>query len=189
MTRLPPSATICRSDSFTPSGTVRTAEVTQRSYGYDTVRLTDTGWRVDLQLAATRARFTDSDPAGDRIPGAIERVASMGLTYDPGGRWYATLQERYFGSRPMVEDNSERSPMTSLTNARVGYRIDRTWQVRLDVFNLFNRKSDDVTYFYNSCLRPELADPRCAPGGGGIPGQHFHPVEPLSARLSVSATF
>jgi outer membrane receptor protein involved in Fe transport len=28
---------------------------------------------------------------------------------------------------------------TSLTNLRVGYRIDRTWQVRLDVFNLFNR--------------------------------------------------
>ncbi|MCA3130138.1 MAG: TonB-dependent receptor [Betaproteobacteria bacterium] len=151
--------------------------------------LTDTGWRVDLQVAATRARFTDNDPAGDRIPGAIDRVASVGVTYDPGGRWFAALQERFFGSRPLVEDNSERSPITSLTNARLGYRIDRTWQVRLDVFNLFNRKSDDITYFYNSCLRTELADPRCASGGGGIPGQHFHPVEPLAARLSVSATF
>ncbi len=154
--------------------------------------VTDNGWRVDLQLSASRARFSDEDPAGNFIPGSIERVASLGVTYDPGGRWFAALQERYFGSRPLVEDNSERSPITSLTNLRVGYRIDRTWQVRLDVFNLFNRKNDDITYFYNSCLRSEQGDARCnplAPSRDGIPGQHFHPVEPLAARVSVSATF
>ena len=38
---------------------------------------------VDADLAFTRARFTDDDPAGTRIPGALDRVISAGVTFEP----------------------------------------------------------------------------------------------------------
>jgi outer membrane receptor protein involved in Fe transport len=155
------------------------------------------GWLVDLQLAWSRSRFRDDAPQGNYIPGSIERVASFGVTYDPGGKWFASLQTRYFGPRPLIEDNSVQSSSTNLANLRVGYRIDKTWLVKLDLLNIFNRKQSDIEYYYASCLRSELgggayANPACAGAAGtrtGVNDIHFHPVEPFAARVSVSATF
>jgi outer membrane receptor protein involved in Fe transport len=155
------------------------------------------GWLVDLQLAWSRSRFRDPAPEGNFIPGSIERVAALGVTYDPGGKWFASLQTRYFGPRPLIEDNSVTSRSTNLTNVRLGYRVDKTWQVRLDLLNIFNRKQSDIDYYYASCLRSELtggtyANPACTGGAGsrtGLNDIHFHPVEPFAARVSVSASF
>ena len=63
----------------------------------------------DADLAWSRARFTDADPAGDRIPGAVERVASAGVTIDSGRLAFGSLRLRYFGPRNLVEDGSVRS--------------------------------------------------------------------------------
>ncbi len=155
------------------------------------------GWLVDLQLAWSRSRFTDPAPEGDYIPGSIQRVASLGVTYDPGGKWFASIQTRYFGPRPLIEDNTVTSRSTNLTNLRLGYRIDKTWQVRLDLLNIFNRKQSDIDYYYPSCLRSELAggayaNPECSGAAGtrtGVNDIHFHPVEPFAVRVSVSARF
>jgi hypothetical protein len=35
---------------------------------------------VDADLAWTHARFADADPAGSRIPNAVDRVASLAVT-------------------------------------------------------------------------------------------------------------
>src|SRR5262249_20358532 len=51
---------------------------------------------LDLNAAFTRARFTDPDPSGDRIPGAPESVASAGLTADSTNGWFGSLRWRYF---------------------------------------------------------------------------------------------
>ena len=67
---------------------------------------------IDAELAVTRARFRDN-PAGDRIPGAVERTATLGVTVDNEGSWYGALQVRHFGPRPLVEDNTIRSPGTA----------------------------------------------------------------------------
>ena len=154
------------------------------------------GLLVDLQLAWSRARFTQSDPAGDNIPGSIQRVASLGITWNPGEKWFIAVQQRYFGPRPLIEDNSVRSHSTNLTNLRMGYRVDKTWQVRLDIFNLFNRKASDVDYFYASCIRSDTvganATPACQGPAGtrtGVNDVHFHPVESIGGRVSVSASF
>jgi len=43
-------------------------------------------WLVlDLDAAATRARFTNFDPVGDRIPGAATSVVSAGAQLDDSG--------------------------------------------------------------------------------------------------------
>ena len=70
----------------------------------------------DLTAAFTRARFDDDDPAGNRIPGAPDAVASAGMTLDNLNGWFGSLRWRYFGSRALIEDNSVRSESTSLLN-------------------------------------------------------------------------
>jgi len=60
----------------------------------------------DLDFAYTHARFTDFDPAGDRIPGAPAVVASGGVTFGGDTGWFGALRARYFGPRPLIEDDS-----------------------------------------------------------------------------------
>ena len=55
-----------------------------------------TDWMIlDADLAWSEPRFSDNDPAGDRIPGAVERVASLGLTLDAG-------QDLVWGRAPAI---------------------------------------------------------------------------------------
>lgn len=135
---------------------------------------------LDVDLAWSRARFTDGDTAGDRIPGAIEKIASVGMSVVDVGPWSGTVLLRHFGSRPLVEDNSVRSGGTTLVNLRAGYRIDRRWNVGLDVFNLFDRKANDIDYFYASQMAGE---------GAPVEDVHFHPVEPRHFRVTLSGRF
>jgi hypothetical protein len=53
--------------------------------------------------------------------------------------------------------------------------------VTLDVFNLFDRKANDIEYYYASRLPGEPA--------AGVEDRHFHPAEPRTVRLSVSLRF
>ena len=135
----------------------------------------------DLDLAVSHARYTQSDPAGDHVPGALVRVASFGMTLNDLGAWSGAFQMRYFGPRPLVEDNSVTSASTAIAYLRAGYRIDRRWQLTADVFNLFDRHASDVDYYYTSRLPGEPAQ--------GADDVHYHPVEPRTVRLTVRATF
>ena len=135
----------------------------------------------DLDLAASRSRYTQYDPAGNFIPGSIDKVASFGVTVTDQGPWSAALQLRYFGPRPLVEDNSVRSASTTLAYARIGYQLNRQARLSLDVFNLFDKRASDIDYYYASRLPGEAAE--------GVADRHFHPVEPRSVRLSLAYAF
>jgi hypothetical protein len=136
---------------------------------------------LDADLALSRARFSDRDPAGDRVPGAVDRVASLGVSVVDLGRWFGHVQLRHFGPRPLVEDNSQRSKATTLAYLRVGLRLGSDVRVALDVFNLFDRRASDIDYFYASRLRGEPAE--------GVEDIHFHPVEPRRFRVTLTANF
>lgn len=135
---------------------------------------------LDMDLALSKARFTHTDPAGQYIPGAINKLASVGATVTNWGNWFGSVQLRYFGPRPLIEDNSVRSNSTFLTYARVGYHINPKTTMTLDVFNLFNRKASDIDYYYESQLRGETTP---------VADKHFHPVEPRAARLTLTYNF
>jgi len=135
----------------------------------------------DLDLAASRSRYTQDDPAGNHIPGAIGKVASFGVTVTDQGPWSGAFQLRYFGPRPLIEDNSVRSASTTLAYARLAYQLNRRTRITLDVFNLLNKRASDIDYYYASRLPGEAAD--------GVEDRHFHPVEPRSARLTLSYAF
>jgi hypothetical protein len=139
------------------------------------------GLLLDLDLAASRARYTQSDPAGDFIPGSLNRVLSFGVTLDAPGPWSAAFELRHFGPRPLIEDNSVRSASTTLAYARAAYKINGSTRLSLDIFNLFARRASDIDYYYPSRLKGE--------GIEGVNDIHFHPVEPRSLRLTLAHRF
>ncbi len=138
---------------------------------------------VDADLAFARARFRDNDPDGIglRIPGSVEGVGSVALAVDNLGPWFGALQFRYFGPRPLIEDNSVRSGNTATLNGRVGYKISPRVRVDLEGFNLTNRKASAIDYYYTSRLPGEPA--------GGDNDIHFHPIESRSFRVTLSTNF
>jgi len=146
---------------------------------------------LDLDLSVSRARFTDSDPKGSDIPGAIDRVASLGVTAKDLGPWSGTVHARYFGPRPLIEDNSQRSQSSTIFSARAAYKVDAKTSVNFDVFNLFNRKANDIDYYYCSRLLTDNVSSPCFddPSKQGINGIHFHPVEPRTVRLALVARY
>jgi hypothetical protein len=135
----------------------------------------------DADYSASRARFTGFDPAGEHIPGAIESAVAVGATISELEHFYGSLRWRYFGPRPLIEDNSVRSHSTSLVNMDVGYLFPRGIRVGLEVFNLLNVKASDVDYFYASRLPGEPA--------GGVNDVHFHPTESRTVRLVAAYHF
>jgi len=62
---------------------------------------------VDLDVAYTRARFTDFDPAAIAFPAACVVEVRGHLCNETG--WFGALKARYFGPRPLIEDDSVRS--------------------------------------------------------------------------------
>jgi outer membrane receptor protein involved in Fe transport len=132
----------------------------------------------DLDFAATRARFTDDDPAGNFIPGAPAVIASAAVTIGQKTGWFGAAKFRYLGPRPLIEDDSVRSGPMRVVNANVGYRFDNGVRIQLDVLNLFNSTDHQIDYFYASRLRGEPFE-----GGNDV---HFHVVEPLAVRLTLA---
>ena len=167
------------------TGDAGTTEATRpsRRFGFELAnyyKLSD--WlTVDADVAFARARFRDYDAVGNRIPGAVEGVASLALAVDNLGPWFGAAQLRYFGPRPLIEDNSVRSSSTTVINARLGYRFSSKARVEIEGFNLANRKASAIDYYYTSRLPGEAAS--------GVDSVHFHPIESRSFRVSYVMNF
>jgi hypothetical protein len=131
---------------------------------------------IDLDAAFANARSRGYDAAGSHIPGAVEGVGQFTVTVDRNGPWSGSLRLRYFGPRPLVEDNSVRSSASLTLNGRVGYRLGKVMRVELEGFNLTNRHDSAVDYYYESRLRDEAA---------ARADVHFHPIEPRSLRITL----
>ena len=135
---------------------------------------------LDADLAFAQSRFRDANPAGDRIPGAVEGVVSLAMAVQGRGPYFGALQLRYFGPRALVADNSVRSQGTLTLNGRIGYRFSPTVKLELEGFNLTNRRDSAIDYAYTSQLKGEATP---------VDGVHFHPIEPRSFRLTLTANF
>ena len=136
---------------------------------------------LDADLAWSRARFRDQDPAGDRIPGAVEGVASAGLSVQGRGPVSGSLRLRYFGPRPLIEDDSVRSQASTTLNLRVRWRVVPRLTAHVDVLNLADAEVSDVDYFYASRLAGEPP--------AGVEDVHTHPLEPRTLRMGLELSF
>ncbi|HKE86776.1 MAG TPA: TonB-dependent receptor [Vicinamibacterales bacterium] len=135
---------------------------------------------LDADLSWSSARFTDHDPIGSEIPGAVQRVASAGLSVTER-RISGQLRVRYLGPRPLVEDASVEATRSMLVNAEAGYRLARGTRLVADVLNLLDVRASDIEYYYRSRLPGEPVT--------GVDDVHTHPVAPRTARLSLRFDF
>ena len=131
---------------------------------------------LDADFAWTHARFVN----GDHIPNSVNRVASVAATVRELGPWSASLQWRYLGAGPLLEDNSVRSAPAITTNLRLARKFGNNAELTVDVFNLGNRKVNDIQYFYESQLPGESAP---------VADRHVHPAEPRTLRVSLRVAF
>lgn len=153
-----------------------------RRYGVEwTNFLTPTDWLAfDADLSWSHARFKDTALENDYIPGAVTTTANLGMTVDHIGPWFGAIRLRYFGPRPLIENNSVKSQASALTNLRLGYRFNKRTNILLDVYNLLDRKVNDIEYWYDSQLANEIRP---------VFDRHVHPTEPRTFRVTLSYRF
>ena len=110
----------------------------------------------------------------------MDKVASVVFTVRDLGPWSASLQWRYLGSGALIEDNSVRSRSSLTTKLRLARKLGKDTELTLDVFNLFNRRVNDIEYFYESRLPGETVP---------VSDRHVHPAEPRTVRLTLRVGF
>jgi len=150
-----------------------------RRRGYEvTAYLKPVRWlAIDAVYATNHARFVDA-PGGDRIPNALEGAGELGLA-TIFGRFNAAVRVRYLGPHPLIEDNSVRSPATTVVNLRAARRFGPV-EVTAEMLNIFDTARADADYYYASRLPGEPVD--------GIEGIHSRTVEPRMLRIGATIT-
>lgn len=136
---------------------------------------------MDANFAWTRPRYSDIDPAGNRIPNAVQRVANLTFALRNLGQWSGSLGVRYIGSAPLIEDDSVRSNASVTANLRLSRKMSNNLDIALDVLNLTDRKNNDISYYYTSRVAGEQL--------GGVDGVHVHPAEPRTIRVTARMRF
>jgi outer membrane receptor protein involved in Fe transport len=160
-----------------------------RRYGIESANFySPTEWLTfDADLSFSKARFQGQGEEGNYIPGAVETVIASGVTFhDVLGGVYGGPRLRYFGPRALIEDNSVRSQETLMLSGTLGYEFNKHIKVQAEVFNILNRQDSGIDYFYSSCLK---TDPCYTGNGNPVDDIHFHPVEPVSFRMSLITNF
>lgn len=140
---------------------------------------------LQADFAWSRARFVEPDPAGQYIPEALAATFDGGIAVHDLNGWaknlFGGLRLRYFGPRPLTQDNLVKSKATTLLYANLGYHLTDSLTLGLDVFNLLDAEVSDIDYFYTSRLPGEPLT--------GVEDFHIHPSEPREFRLSLTAHF
>lgn len=146
---------------------------------------------------------------GTFLPNAPFATGSLALYLTNLGPWSGGLVYRYLGNFPLTSGTCSDTAVAhdfpnpggpSLTcanaptargqvngkgygefNLDVHYAFDSGWGATLGVYNLLNTKRDAMQYFYIDRLPGEAAY--------GQADTHVHPLEPISARLTLSKSF
>jgi outer membrane receptor protein involved in Fe transport len=133
-----------------------------------------------LEVSYSEARFRDDDPAGDKPPGSIPLVVSAGVNAKADNGWLASVQLRYFGRYPLIEDNSVKAGGSALVKLRVGREWSRVG-LYVDVLNALESDDHDIDYFYPSRLQGEPAE--------GVDDVHYHVFQPRTLRVTLTCSF
>jgi len=144
---------------------------------------------LNTDLSFTKARYTAS-PAqlatfgldGPFITEAPSFIGSFGVLVDNLGPWFGGLQWRAIGPYPISDgDQFPQDKGYSEVNIEAGYKVSSRLKLELSIYNLFDTKADAAAFFYTSRLPGEPT--------AGVTGVQIHPLEPISARFAVTATF
>ena len=144
---------------------------------------------LNTDIAVSRARFVDTSAAdlldtygddGRHIPLAPSFIGSFGAIVDNIGPWYGGLEVRALGPYPLVPDNSQRDDGYTETNVDIGYKITAALKAQLSIFNLFDVRANSAAFYYATNIHDGL---------GPVNDHQFHALEPLAARITITATY
>jgi hypothetical protein len=143
----------------------------------------------NTDVAFSRARYIASPGQlanfgldGPFIAEAPSFIGSFGALVDNLGPWFGGLQWRAIGPYPISDgDQLPQDQGYSEINVEAGYKVSPKLKLELSIFNLFDTKAHAAAFFYASRLPGEPA--------AGVTGVQVHPLEPLSARMALTATF
>jgi hypothetical protein len=96
-------------------------------------------------------------------------------------RWSGSLRVRWFGPRPLIEDDSVRSKSSTLVSGDLSFAPRPGWAIQLSAFNLLDARVSDIDYFYTSRLAGEPLR--------GVDDIHTHPSAPRTLRVALVATY
>ena len=168
---------------------------------------------VDGDLALSRARFLGFDTTqealyqslagfpqaqignapGNFVYNAPWMVASAGITLGESTGWFSALRWRYISSRPLTEDGVFQSPPFNIySTARWATASTTAGAFGSTRINLLNSTTDHATYAYGSLLTTDACYTMCYPRApppaavcaNGVMDYVYHPIEPLSFRLT-----
>ncbi len=108
-------------------------------------------------------------------------MVSAGLAVDRYGPWVRCALHDLHRVVPAPRGQQRPFAIVDGVDAQVGYEIAPKTKLRLDVFNLFDAQTSDITYYYASRLPGEPPE--------GVNDIHFHPGEKRSFRVSLSYRF
>ena len=139
---------------------------------------------LDFDVALTKARFrndeSDDITMGRFVPNAVDRVVTGTITLKDLGPWNVSLTERYIGAGALTSDNSVRSTASLVANLRLERKLGKASALTLDVLNLFDRRYNDIEYYYATRLAGEAAP---------VNDKVVHPGERRTIRLTLRAGF
>ncbi len=163
------------------NGTTSAGPATRR-IGFElTTQYRPYNWlELRANFAAAHGRSINN-PAGVYITDAPTYIGSFGALVDNLGPWFGGLETRMLGPHPLVDNNSERAQGYIEVNVDAGYKFTEHLSAKAEIFNLLNSHGAASEYYYVSRLPSEPLD--------GIGDHSLHPLEPTSARFSLTATF
>lgn len=171
-------------------GDVTATYVRYRGYNQDQA---DLYWELVQPEVFGWGAWAGNSP-GNFLPNATPVVATGTLELGEATGWFSAFKYRYIAPRALTEDGFFKSPAIGTVNARAGYRWKEGWKLQLDVFNMFNSRSQQIAYGYGSLIPTDPLYRACngaldiptspAVCGTGQMGVVGHPVEPPSWRLT-----
>ncbi|MEO6927255.1 MAG: hypothetical protein ABI129_11390 [Rhodanobacter sp.] len=103
----------------------------------------------EADLAWTHARYAhegENDQRGDRIPNAVDKAASNGLSAHGLGAWSDDIKLLYIGDYPTSQYGNLRAPSSTVTNLRIQRQLGTRAALSLNVLNLFDHRYFDIAY-------------------------------------------
>jgi hypothetical protein len=157
-----------------------------------------------------RARYTSplddgTGHLGEYLPNAPFATGSFNVYVHDLGPWSGGIAYRYLSAFPLTSgpcsDQAVRADFAGLStcaqaptpkgqvfgsgygewNADLHYALRDGWSIGLAGYNLFNKKANAMEYFYVDRLPGEPTY--------GQADLHFHPLEPISGRLTIAKSF
>jgi outer membrane receptor protein involved in Fe transport len=151
---------------------------------------------LNTDVAVTKARFFKSEAVlqnfyqiagGTYIANAPSYTLSFGAIIDNLGPWFGGAEIRILGPYPLTDGpaNPRGSGYTE-TNIDIGYKLTDRLKVQMSIFNLFDQKAYSSEFYYATNINAaEVAKY----GNAGVNDFQVHPLEPISARFTLTADF